>query len=180
MGLKFRRGPIRPERPEHRINQRIRFPQIRVIDAGGEALGVMSPDEGRAVAREAGLDLVEVAPNARPPVCKVMDYGKFKYERSKRSSKNSSTPTVKTVQLRPKTDTHDLEVKLGQARKFLKRGDKVKVVMRLRGRERAFIDRATNILFARVEEGLSEVGRIASRPAHQGRLITLMVEPTHH
>jgi translation initiation factor IF-3 len=147
-----------------------------VVDRDGKALGAMTPDEGRELARQAGLDLVEVAPNERPPICKIIDYGKFKYERSKRSQHRSSS-TVKTVQLRPKTDTHDLETKLGQARRFLRRGDTVKVVMRLRGREQSFIGRAIDILRQRVREGLSEVGSVASPPAHRGRQITLMVEP---
>lgn len=171
------RGPVRPERPSHRVNERIRFPQIKVISAEGENLGVMSPDEGREHAREAGLDLVEVAPNIRPPVCKILDYGKFKYERAKRHT-NQNSSTVKTIQLRPKTDTHDLETKLGHARKFLQRGDKVKVVMRLRGRERAFVDRAVDILKTHIQEGLGDDGRIATAPAHQGRMISVMVEPS--
>ncbi len=172
-----RRRPVRPEPPAHRVNRRIRFPQIQVISADGEQLGTMSPTEGLELAENADLDLVEVAPNARPPVCRIMDYGKFKYERSKRSNQQK-TSTVKTIQLRPKTDTHDLETKLAHARKFLERGDKVKVVMRLRGRERAFVQRAVGILHQHVREGLSEHGKIAGAPAHQGRLISLLVEPT--
>ena len=172
-----RRGPVRPERPAHRVNGRIRFPKIQVISSDGEVLGTMTPDEGRQHAREANLDLVEVAPHARPPVCKILDYGKFKYERSKRSTQQKSS-SVKTIQLRPKTDTHDLETKLGHARRFLDRGDKVKVVMRLRGRERAFVQRAIGILQQHVREGLSDHGKVAGTPAHQGRLISLMVEPT--
>ena len=170
------RGPVRPERPAHRVNGRIRFPRIKVVSSDGEMLGTMSPEEGRKVAREAGLDLVEVAPNARPPVCKILDYGKFKYEKSKSSNKQNSS-TVKTIQLRPKTDTHDLEVKMGHARKFLKRGDKVKVVMRLRGRERAFVGRARDILLSNISEEIGDSGKVVGQPAHQGRLISVMVEP---
>ncbi len=173
---RIRRGPVRPERPLHRVNKRIRFSQINVVDAEGRMLGTMSPDEGRRIAGEAGLDLVEVAPDARPPICRVMDYGRYKYERSKRSTQQKSS-SVKTIQIRPKTNSHDLETKLGHARRFLQRGDKVKVVMRLRGRERAFVDRAVNILQRNVREGLGDCGRVAREPAYQGRLISLMVEP---
>ncbi len=172
-----RRGPVRPERPAHRVNMRIRFPKVKVIASDGEVLGTMTPEEGRKHAEQANLDLVEVAPNARPPVCKIMDYGKFKYERSKRSNQQK-TSTVKTIQLRPKTDSHDLETKLGHARRFLSRGDKVKVVMRLRGREQAFIQRAVSILQRHVHDGLADCGRVATAPARQGRLISVMVEPT--
>jgi len=170
------RGPIRPERPAHRVNRRIRFPKINVVSADGEMLGTMSPDEGRKLAAEAQLDLVEVAPNARPPVCKIMDYGKFKYEKAKSQSKQN-TSSVKTVQLRPKTDTHDLDVKMRHAKRFLSRGDKVKVVMRLRGRERAFPERAVNIMMDHIHEEIGEDGKVVGRPAHQGRLISVMVEP---
>ncbi len=138
-------------------------------------LGTMSPEEGQKIARDAGLDLVEVAPNARPPVCKVLDYGKFKYERAKSATKQA-TSSVKTIQLRPKTDTHDLTVKMGQAKRFLHRGDKVRVVMRLRGRERAFVDRAVRILLGHIEDEIGADGRVAP-PAHQDRMISVMVEP---
>jgi translation initiation factor IF-3 len=158
------------------VNHRIRFPKIRVIDAEGEAVGVMTPDEGRALAREAGLDLVEVAPNARPPVCRIMDYGKYKYEQSKKQTKQKG-PSLKTVQLRPKTDTHDLETKLGRAKKFLERGDKVKIVMRMRGRERAHPDRWIKMMREHFQEQLEDVGKIVSKPSTQGRAISMMVEP---
>lgn len=177
MGRRYRRGPVRPERPEHRVNRHIRFPKIRVIDPEGNALGVMSPDEGRAAAKEHGMDLVEVAPNVRPPVCKILDYGKFKYERAKASSNKNSGPSLKTVQVRPKTDTHDLDTKLGQAVKFLRRGDKVKLVMRLRGRERFYPERWVKIMREHFSERLSDHGRVASQPSHQGRMISMLVEP---
>lgn len=176
MGRK-RFGP-RPkrDRPPHRINHHIRLREIRVIGPDGESLGVMSPDEGRAIARQHELDLVEVSPNVRPSVCKVMDYGKFKYEKSKASSK-SAQPSIKTVQMRPKTDDHDLHTKLSRARRFLKRGDKVKIVMRLRGRENAYPERWVEMMREHFREGLSELGRLVSRPSQQGRMISMMVEP---
>lgn len=176
MGRRFR-GPVRPERPEHRVNHRIRISPIRVVDEDGTVLGTMTAEDGRAIAKEKGLDLVEVSPNVRPPVCRVMDYGKFKYERSKASTKTSG-PTVKTVQLRPKTDDHDLETKLSRARRFLERGDKVRLVMRMRGRERGYPERWVRMLHEHVDEHLSDVASIGSRPAQQGRAITMMLEPT--
>ena len=176
MGRRFRRGPVRPNRPEHRVNERIRFPQIRVVAPDGEALGVMSPEEGRAAARQREMDLVEVAPNARPPVCKIMDYGKFKYDRSK-AQKKSVSASVKTVQVRPKTDTHDLETKLGRARKFLERGDKVKLVMRMRGRERGYPQRWIQMMGDHFREHLADIAQIAGRPTQQGRTIAMLVEP---
>ena len=122
------------------------------------------------------MDLVEVSPNARPPVCRIMDYGKFKYERSKARS-NASGPNLKTVQVRPKTDTHDLETKLGRARSFLERGDKVRLVMRLRGRERAYPERWVTLMRDHFEEQLAEVGKITSRPMQQGRVISMTIDP---
>ena len=119
----------------------IRVPQIRLIGAEGEQLGIMTPDEARDLAAEAGLDLVEVAARANPPVCRIMDYGKFKYEQSKKASQSKATRVeVKTITMRQKTDSHDLETKINQARKFLEKGDRVKFVMRLRGREHAHKD----------------------------------------
>ncbi len=177
MGRRYRRGPVRPERPEHRINRHIRFPQIRVIDPEGTVLGPMTPEEGRAVAREHGMDLVEVAPEARPPVCRVMDYGKFKYERSKQQTKTKQ-PELKTVQLRPKTDDHDLSTKLSRARRFLERGDKVRLVMRMRGRERGYPERWVRMLREHFSEHLADIAEIAGRPAQQGRAISMLVEPS--
>ncbi len=162
---------------QHRVNRAIRFPEVRVVDPDGEQLGVMSPDQARELASERGLDLVEVAPNARPPVCRIMDYGKFKYQQSKKAAAASaSTVTVKTIQLRPKTDDHDLDIKLDRASKFLERGDKVRLVMRLRGRERYLADRWYEKLREQLQR-LSDVGKPASRPAQEGRVITLMIEP---
>ena len=178
MGRRFR-GAVRPNKPEHRVNHRIRFPQIRVVDPDGSVLGVMSPEEGRAKALDYGLDLVEMAPNARPPVCRIMDYGKFKYEQSKaKSAKKNDGPQLKTVQMRPKTDTHDLETKLNRARRFLERGDKVKLVMRLRGRERGYPQRWVQMMHEHVQEHLSDVADVASRPAQQGRMISMLLEPS--
>lgn len=161
----------------HRVNHQIRISKIRVIGPDGDQLGIMSPDEGRDIAEEHGLDLVEVAPQARPPVCRVMDYGKFKYEESKKQKNKSTRVEVKTITLRPKTDTHDLETKLRQARAFLDKGDRVRFVMRMRGREQAH----TDLWFQKMDEILSELtsqGTIVARPQREGRTITAMVEPS--
>jgi translation initiation factor IF-3 len=162
----------------HRINHQIRIAQIRVIGPEGEQLGIMTPDEGRDIAQEAGLDLVEVAPKAIPPVCRIMDYGKFRYETSKKESKSKSARVeLKTITLRPKTDTHDLETKLNQARKFIEGGDRVKFVMRMRGREAShlnmWIEKMNGIVRA-----LADVSVSTSPPQLEGRTVTTTVEPT--
>jgi translation initiation factor IF-3 len=165
-------GPV-PEK--HRVNREIRFPSIRIIGADGEQLGIMSPEEGRTLAEERGLDLVEVAPEARPPVCKIMDYGKFKYEISKRT-KPQKTAKLKTIKLRPKTDGHDIETKFNLARKFLADGDRVKFVMRLRGREAAYVDRWCTSL-SKALELLSDAGAVSLVPQKEGRAVVAQVDP---
>ena len=142
-------------------------------------LGVMSPDEGREHARRHNLDLVEVSPNARPPVCKIMDYGKFKYERSKaKSAAKSQTSSLKTVQLRPKTDDHDLDTKIRRTKKFLEAGNKVRMVLRMRGRENGYPQRWVTMLKDLYHESLVNFARITSSPTQQGRTITMVLEPT--
>jgi len=144
------RGPHRrdamqspPERNEPRVNERIRVPVILLIDDAGEKLGEMSTIDALALARERGMDLVEVAPMARPPVCRIADFGKLKYERKKREAearKNQVIVEIKEIKLRPKTDDHDFDVKLRAAERFLAEGDKVKITVRFRGREIAHRD----------------------------------------
>ena len=124
--------------PQQRIGHRIRVPEVRVIDANGDMLGVMSTAEAIKRAREQGLDLVEINPKAVPPVCKILDYGRFKYDEKKRKRETKRKQTVveiKEVKLRPKTDDHDLETKLRHARRFIEAGHKVKCTVRFRGRE---------------------------------------------
>jgi len=177
MGRRNWRGPQERPQQEHRVNRDIRIREVLVIAPDGEQLGIMSPEEGREKAMAFGLDLVEVAPNSRPPVCKIMDYGKFKYDRAKKASQtNSSQPSVKEIRLRPKTDDHDLKTKLDRAHKFLERGDKVKVVMRMRGRERAYPGRWVEQMQEYFGE-LADVGKITSPPRAEGRAITMMIEP---
>ncbi|RYF06607.1 MAG: translation initiation factor IF-3, partial [Deltaproteobacteria bacterium] len=121
------------------MNQHIRIPQVRVIGPEGEQLGVMSSDEGRRVATQHGLDLVEVASEARPPVCKILNYDKYRYEQAKRKAQSKTDrPELKTIRMRPRTDEHDLATKLKQVHKFLAKGSKVRLEMAMRGRERAY------------------------------------------
>lgn len=158
-----------------RINEQIRIARIMVIDENGEQLGEMSPDEGRRIAGERGMDLVEVAPNARPPVCRIMDYGRFRYEQRKRSKKQHHVQT-KMIKLRPKTDPHDLETKLRHARRFLEGGDRVRFVVRMRGRERSVTDRWQKQLTELVGK-LDDIGVVTGRPALEGGAVCATVEP---
>ena len=161
----------------HRINHQIRISQIRVIGIDGEQLGIMTPDEGRHIAQDAGVDLVEVAPKAMPPVCRIMDYGKFRYELSKKESKSKATRVeLKTITLRPKTDTHDLETKLNQARGFIEKGDRVKFVMRMRGRESSHMNLWIEKMNLMVQ-AMSDVAESAGQPQPEGRTLTVTIEP---
>lgn len=161
------------------MNERIRAPQVRVISEDGEQLGVMHPREALELARERGLDLVEVAPTADPPVCRILDYGKYQYEQAKREKqarKAQKQIEVKEVRLRPKTGEHDTQVRLRQARKFLESGAKVKVRVRFRGREIYHPEVATEILdeFA---QSLSDVGEIEVKPNMEGRSLLMIMAP---
>jgi translation initiation factor IF-3 len=163
-----------------RANERINVPEIRLIGPEGENLGVVSPARGLDIAVEAGLDLVEISPNAKPPVCKVMDLGKFKYEQQKREAearKKQKTIEVKEVKFRPNTDVHDFDVKMRNVMKFLENGDKVKVTMRFRGREMAHQNLGLELL-QRVEETVGEAGKVEARPKTEGRQMTMMIAPT--
>jgi translation initiation factor IF-3 len=146
-----------------------------VVDETGESLGTMTPEDGPKIAFEKGLDLVEVAPNARPPVCKIMDYGRYRYEQRKRTKKQHQIQT-KILKLRPKTDPHDLETKLRHARRFLEGGDRVRFVVRMRGRERAVTDRWVALL-AELISNLDDIGTVTSRPGLEAGGVTATVEP---
>lgn len=152
-----------------------------MISPDGEQLGIMTPEEGREKAEEFGLDLVEVAPKARPPVCRIMDYGKYQYEQSKKqSAARSSRVQLKTIQLRPNTDEHDLDVKLKRAKKFISGGNQVKFVMRMRGRERAYTDRWIEQLGELIEDFKVDYDadvNVVSRPRGEGWRIHAIVEP---
>ena len=162
-----------------RVNRMIRIPRVMVVDEDGEQLGVLETLEAITIAEDRGLDLVEVAPTARPPVCKIMDYGKFKYEPAKKAKKAkqaSHTVKVKTIQFRPKTDDHDYEFKKKHIITFLEAGHKVKVVMRFRGREISHLDLAMEFLRHLVGE-VEEYGAPESQPKREGRLITFVIAP---
>jgi translation initiation factor IF-3 len=158
-----------------RINHQIRIPQIRVVDEEGTQLGVMTPADARKIAEDRGLDLVEVAPGARPPVCRIMDYGRFRYEQKKNQKKQVQVQT-KILKLRPKTDQHDLQTKLRHARRFLEAGNRVRFVVRMRGRERAVTDRWVAQLVELTNQ-LNDIGIPVGRPQLEGGGVTSTVEP---
>src|SRR6476646_7227481 len=167
-------------RDRFRINNRIRAPQVRLIDDEGGQLGIVQLREALAIAEERGLDLMEVAPNAVPPVCRILDYGKFRYEQTKKdreARKNQKQAELKEVRLKPKTDDHDLEVKAKQARKFLLAGDKVKFTVRFRGREIFHPDIGREMLEQMAEE-LRDVATVEQRPLMEGRALSLMLAPS--
>lgn len=158
-----------------RRNEQIRISPVRVIGEAGEQLGVMPVNEAMRMAHEAGMDLVEVAPNVRPPVCRIMDYGKWKYLQKKKTKK-SHEQALKEVRLRPKTDDHDRGIKLRQAEKFLKAGDKVQFTMRFRGRERAHRE----IAFASLREIADQLGekvKVERPPSMDGRNMIMILSP---
>ena len=161
------------------MNDKIRAPEIRLIGADGENVGVVHPAKAMDLAAEAGLDLVEISPNADPPVCKIMDFGKFKYEQQKRESearKKQKTIEVKEVKFRPNTDTHDYDVKMRNVVRFLENGDKVKVTLRFRGREMAHQELGRDLL-ERVATDVEEIGKVENMPKMEGRQMVMMIGP---
>ncbi|WP_434802253.1 translation initiation factor IF-3 [Paracoccus sediminicola] len=162
-----------------RVNERIRVAEIRLIGAEGENIGVVTPARGLELAQDAGLDLVEISPNASPPVCKIMDLGKFKYEQQKREAearKKQKVIDIKEVKFRPGTDTHDYDVKMRNVMKFLEAGDKVKVTLRFRGREMAHQDLGLELL-NRVRDDVGEAGKVENMPKLEGRQMVMMIAP---
>ena len=161
------------------MNERVKSAEIRLIGAEGENVGVVTPAQAMVMAQQAGLDLVEISPNANPPVCKIMDFGKFKYEQQKRESearKKQKTIEVKEVKFRPNTDTHDYEVKMRNVFKFLEAGDKVKVTLRFRGREMAHQNLGRELL-ERVAEDTKDAGKVENMPKMEGRQMVMMIGP---
>jgi translation initiation factor IF-3 len=157
----------------------IRCPQIRLIDHNGENLGVVRPEEGMRLAEEVGLDLVEISPTAEPPVCKIMDFGKFKYEQQKKAAearKNQKIIEVKEVKFRPNIDDHDYDVKMRSVSRFLEEGDKVKVTLRFRGREMAHMELGRDLL-TRVAGDVDGLGKVESMPKVEGRQMIMVVAP---
>lgn len=173
-----RRHPI--SRPvQTRVNERIRFREVRLIDEEGQQVGIIATRDALEMARERGLDLVEVAPNAVPPVCRLMDYGKFRYEQSRKereSRKNQHVVELKEVRIRPKIDDHDLSTKGRQAAKFLDSGDKVKLTVLFRGREMAHPDIGRGLL-DQLANQLRPHGSIEQSPRMEGRTMTMFMNP---
>ncbi len=180
MGFRRRRWrDLRPEQDRIRVNQHVRVPEVRVVNEDGQQLGIMASDAARDIARRVGLDLVEISPNAKPPVCKIMDYGRYKYELKKKAAtakKSQHQSQVKEVKFRPQIDDHDLDFKLKNARKFLFEGDKVKCTVMFRGREIVHSQLGRDLL-RRVGERLDEIANIESQPQMEGRTLSMTVAP---
>lgn len=176
-GMRGKRPPVQPD--THRINEFIQAKEVRVISPTGEQLGVLQIRDALTRAEELGLDLVEVSAQAKPPVCKILDYGKFKYKEQKKEAearKNRSETTIKELRLRYRTDSGDLEIKLRQAREFLGEGDKVKFVMRFKGREAMYVDLGKEKL-AQIKQALADVAVVDEESSMGGRQIHMTLAP---
>ncbi|MGO1402527.1 MAG: translation initiation factor IF-3 [Flaviflexus sp.] len=164
---------------EPRVNERIRVPKVRLVGPAGEQVGVVRVEDALRLAQEANLDLVEVAPNSEPPVAKLMDYGKYKYEaalKARDARRNQVNTQLKEIRLRLKIDTHDYETKKGHAERFLNGGDKVKVMIQFRGREQSRPEMGVKLL-QRMAEDLQEVGTVESHPRQDGRNMVMVIAP---
>jgi translation initiation factor IF-3 len=164
---------------EPRINERIRVPEVRLVGAAGEQIGIVGIEDALRLAIEADLDLVEVAPEAKPPVCKIMDYGKFKYEaavKAREARKNQVNTVIKEMKLRPKIDQHDYETKKGHIERFLSQGDKVKITIMFRGREQSRPELGYKLL-QRLATDIGESAVIESSPLQDGRNMTMVLAP---
>ncbi|MET8160097.1 translation initiation factor IF-3 [Sphaerisporangium sp. NPDC005289] len=164
---------------EPRINERIRVPEVRLVGPNGEQVGIVSIGDALKLAQESDLDLVEVAATARPPVCKLMDYGKFKYEsamKAREARRNQAHTIIKEIKLRPKIDPHDYETKKGHVVRFLKAGDKVKVTIMFRGREQSRPELGFRLL-QRLAEDVTELGFVESQPKQDGRNMIMVIGP---
>jgi translation initiation factor IF-3 len=164
---------------ELRINDRIRVPEVRLVGPNGETVGIVPTDQALKLAQEADLDLVEIAPQGRPPVCKLMDYGKFKYEnaqKAREARRNQTNTVIKEMKLRPKIDQHDYETKKGHVVRFLRQGDKVKITIMFRGREQHRPELGFRLL-QRLAEDVTELGFIESSPKQDGRNMIMVLGP---
>jgi translation initiation factor IF-3 len=164
---------------EPRINERIRVPEVRLVGPNGEQVGIVALGDALRLAQESDLDLVEVAPTARPPVCKLMDYGKFKYEsalKARESRKNQAQTVIKEIKLRPKIDPHDYGTKKGHVERFLRQGDKVKVTIMFRGREQSRPELGFRLL-QRLAGDVEELGFVESQPKQDGRNMIMVIGP---
>ncbi len=170
-------APVVREGP--RVNELITVPQVLLIDETGEKRGVISTSDALEIAADVGLDLVEVSPNASPPVCKLLDYGKFKYQAQKKANearKKQKTVDVKEIKMRPNIDTHDYDVKMRNMQRFFAEGDKVKVTLRFRGREMAHQDLGMKLL-QKVREEVDEVAKVELHPKMEGRQMVMVLAP---
>ena len=164
---------------EPRINERIRVPEVRLVGPNGEQVGIVALNDALRLAQEADLDLVEVAPTARPPVCRLMDYGKFKYEsalKARESRKNQAHTVIKEIKLRPKIDPHDYGTKKGHVERFLRQGDKVKVTIMFRGREQSRPELGFRLL-QRLAGDVEELGFVEAQPKQDGRNMIMVIGP---
>ncbi len=164
---------------ELRINERIRVPEVRLVGPNGETVGIVPTDQALKLAQEADLDLVEIAPQGKPPVCKLMDYGKFKYEnaqKAREARRNQTNVVIKEMKLRPKIDQHDYETKKGHVVRFLRAGDKVKITIMFRGREQHRPELGFRLL-QRLAEDVTELGFVESAPKQDGRNMIMVLGP---
>jgi len=171
--------PTQPQKGGPPANEDIISSQVQLIDAEGENRGTVDTQIAKEMAREAGLDLVAISPNAKPPVCKILDLGKYKYQAQKKAAearKRQKIIDVKEIKLRPNIDTHDYEVKMRSVVKFLGEGDKVKVTMRFRGREMAHQELGLNLLF-KVRDEMEKISKVESTPRSEGRQMVMVLAP---
>jgi translation initiation factor IF-3 len=174
----YRAPPPVKEGP--RVNDEIRIPQVQLVDHDGQNRGIVDIEEAMHLAEEAGLDLVEISPTSRPPVCKILDYGKYKFQAQKKASearKKQKTVEVKEIKMRPSIDTHDYDVKMRAARRFLDEGDKVKMTLRFRGREMAHQELGLQLLF-RVRDDLTDMAKVEAEPKLEGRQMIMILAPS--
>ena len=170
---------LTPNRGGPRVNEGIDTPEIQLIDATGENVGVVEINDARERALEAGLDLVEISPNSVPPVCKILDFGKYKYQAQKKAAearKKQRTVEIKEIKMRPNIDTHDYDVKMRSMNRFFEEGDKVKVTLRFRGREMAHQDLGVQLL-NKVKQDTTEIAKVESEPRLEGRQMVMVLAP---
>jgi translation initiation factor IF-3 len=176
----WRANNIATDKSEHRINRRINVPQVRLIGADGQQVGIVPTPDALRRAEEAGLDLVEISPTAVPPVCRIMNYGKFQYEESKRrhaAKKKQKQIQIKEVKFRPGTDIGDYQIKLRNLIRFLEEGNKAKITLRFRGREMAHQELGIEML-KRLEGDLKDIGVVEQHPKLEGRQMVMVVSPS--
>ena len=162
-----------------RANNRIYSPEVQVISSAGENLGILNTNEAISIAREEGLDLIEISPNAKPPVCKIMDMGKYKYDAQKKANlakKKQKIISLKEIKMRPVTETHDYEFKVKNAKKFIAKGDKVKFTIRFKGRELQH-SHLGNELMTKIKEDMKDIGKVELHPKFDGKQMIMVIQP---